>query len=57
MNPQRLPYRNLNKLMYSLIPLHRSMKYLEREGINDLGNNYWNKGKTAEIKERVLHLK
>ena len=38
--------------MYSLVPL----KYLEREGINDLGENFWNLGRTQEIKERVLHL-
>jgi hypothetical protein len=32
------------------------LKYSERNGIKDLGDNFWNKGKTQEIKERVLHL-
>ena len=31
-------------------------KYRETEGAKDLGENYWNSGKTAEIKSRVLHL-
>ena len=32
------------------------LKYPERDGINDIGSNLWNKGKTQEIKERVLHI-
>ena len=31
-------------------------KYRETEGIKDIGTNYWNQGRTQEIKERVLHL-
>ena len=38
--------------MYDLIPL----KYQETEGVNDIGDNWWNPGKTAEINERVKHL-
>ena len=32
------------------------LKYCESNGINDLGENFWNKGRTQEIKERVLHV-
>jgi hypothetical protein len=32
------------------------LKYRETDGTNDLGGNYWNKGRTEEIAERVLHL-
>ena len=31
-------------------------KYRETEGIKDLGEKYWNKGKTREISERFVHL-
>lgn len=31
-------------------------KYRETEGIKDLGENFWNVGKTKEIKARVMHL-
>lgn len=31
-------------------------KYRETEGIKDLGEKYWNKGKTREIKARVVHV-
>ena len=44
---------NDNKIRwYSLLPI----KYLEREGIKDIGTNFWNQGRTEEIAERVLHL-
>ncbi len=31
-------------------------KYRETEGIKDIGSNFWNAGRTQEIKERVVHL-
>ena len=31
-------------------------KYREAEGIKDIGSNFWNQGRTQEIKERVVHL-
>lgn len=31
-------------------------KYRETEGSKDIGTNFWNQGRTEEIKERVLHL-
>ena len=30
-------------------------KYRETEGIKDIGSNFWNYGRTEEIKERVIH--
>lgn len=36
--------------------LREMLKYSERNGINDIGSNFWSKGRTAEIKDRVLHL-
>lgn len=40
----------LECIVYSLC------KYREIEGRKDLGDNFWNCGKTKEIKNRVLHL-
>lgn len=31
-------------------------KYRETEGIKDIGTNFWNYGRTEEIKNRTLHL-
>lgn len=31
-------------------------KYRETEGIKDIGSNFWSQGRTAEIKDRVVHL-
>ena len=31
-------------------------KYRETEGTKDLGENFWNKGRTEEIKNRYVHL-
>ena len=31
-------------------------KYRETEGIKDIGSNFWNQGRTQEIKERYVHL-
>ena len=31
-------------------------KYRETEGIKDIGTNFWNQGRTEEIKDRVLHM-
>jgi hypothetical protein len=44
--------------LYSLLPLiiKYENKYLETEGIKDLGENFWNVGKTKEIRSRVMHL-
>ena len=39
-------------LLYSLFPL----KYAERQGSKDLGENLWNEGRTEEITHRVLHI-
>lgn len=36
--------------------LHSPYKYQETEGIKDLGTNFWNQGRTQEIKERYVHL-
>nr|DAE82967.1 MAG TPA: anaerobic ribonucleoside triphosphate reductase [Caudoviricetes sp.] len=38
--------------MYSLFPV----KYVERQGAKDIGTNFWNHGRTQEIKERFVHL-
>lgn len=38
--------------LYSLLP----NKYRETEGSKDIGSNFWNAGRTQEIKERVLHV-
>ena len=32
------------------------LKYQETEGKKDIGTNYWNQGRTQEIKERYVHL-
>lgn len=32
------------------------LKYRETEGIKDIGTQFWNQGRTEEIKDRVLHL-
>ena len=32
------------------------IKYPERDGINDLGDNFWNKGRTQDIGDRYIHL-
>ncbi len=32
------------------------LKYRETEGIKDIGNNFWNYGRTEEIKNRYVHL-
>lgn len=31
-------------------------KYREIEGSKDIGANYWNQGRTNEIKDRYVHL-
>ena len=31
-------------------------KYRETEGKKDIGSNFWNQGRTQEIKERVIHV-
>lgn len=31
-------------------------KYRETEGKKDIGSNFWNYGRTQEIKDRVVHL-
>ena len=41
-----------NIIWYSLFPL----KYLEREGIKDIGVNFFNQGRTDEIRNRYVHL-
>ena len=41
-----------DRILYSLFP----NKYRETEGIKDIGTQFWNQGRTEEIKERVLHL-
>ena len=33
------------------------LKYYENSGIKDLGQNFWNQGRTREIYNRVLHIK
>ena len=40
----------LNCIVYS------PNKYRETEGIKDIGTQFWNQGRTEEIKDRVLHL-
>ena len=32
------------------------LKYRETEGRKDIGTQFWNQGRTEEIKDRVLHL-
>lgn len=32
------------------------LKYRETEGIKDIGSQFWNQGRTQEIKERYVHL-
>ena len=41
-----------NIIWYSLFPL----KYLEREGTKDIGTNFFNQGRTDEIRNRYVHL-
>ena len=41
-----------NIIWYSLFPL----KYFEREGIKDIGTNFFNQGRTDEIRKRYVHL-
>ena len=41
-----------NIIWYSLFPL----KYLEREGAKDIGTNFFNQGRTDEIRNRYVHL-
>ena len=36
--------------------LVKVLKYWETNGTYDIGTNFWNKGRTAEIGDRVLHL-
>lgn len=43
--------KNYNGMTYS--PLS---KYRETEGIKDIGTQFWNQGRTAEIFDRILHL-
>lgn len=31
------------------------LKYRETEGTKDIGTNFWNQGRTQEIKERYVH--
>jgi len=31
-------------------------KYRETDGSKDLGDNFWNEGRTKEIQSRVLHI-
>lgn len=31
-------------------------KYRETEGKKDIGSNFWNQGRTQEIKQRYVHL-
>lgn len=43
--------------MYFLNCIVQSVfKYHESDGINDIGTQKWNQGRTEEIKERVLHI-
>ena len=37
---------------YSLLP----SKYSESWGIKDIGSNFWNQGRTEEIRDRYVHL-
>ena len=32
-------------------------KYYENSGIKDLGQNFWNLGRTWDIHDRVVHIK
>ena len=41
-----------NIIWYSLFLL----KYLEREGTKDIGTNFFNQGRTDEIRNRYVHL-
>lgn len=43
-------FGNCDGIVYSL------NKYQETEGIKDIGTNFWNAGRTQEIKERYVHL-
>ena len=53
---QGLPYLNMGAL-YSPFRLRRAeLKYLERGGVCDLGDNFWNKGRTQDIGDRYIHL-
>ncbi len=36
--------------------VYSSNKYRETEGIKDIGANFWNQGRTQEIKERYVHI-
>ena len=36
--------------------VYSAKKYRETDGIKDLGDNFWNEGRTKEIQSRVLHI-
>ena len=48
-----------NNLKYNVIMIVQStpvLKYRETEGRKDIGANFWNQGRTQEIRDRVVHL-
>ena len=36
--------------------VHSPNKYRETEGRKDIGANFWNQGRTNEIRDRYVHL-
>jgi len=46
----------LNKMMRIDCIVHSPTKYRETEGIKDIGTNFWNEGRTQEIRDRVVHM-
>lgn len=50
-----IPRINISYVFIDCI-VYSPNKYRETEGIKDIGTNFWNQGRTQEIKERALHL-
>ena len=45
---------NNNNNKYCIV--YSPNKYRETEGVKDIGSQFWNYGRTNEIKDRVCHL-
>ena len=45
-----------NKIVNNYGIVYSPKKYRETEGAKDIGSQFWNYGRTNEIKDRVWHL-
>lgn len=44
----------MNREAYGIV--YSLFKYRENEGTKDIGSQYWNPGRTEEIRDRFVHL-